>query len=850
MHKSSLWIVLLVCAALFSCTRQAPSLYDVIPVETVLFLETDDPQAFLDDLKGKAYMEPFLRADVNGSWIESMTARADSLLQLDPALRTRIMESSMALAFVPVEGRSRGLLMAKLSDQLSDAELKRFFKSHGIDCDFRKNGKSEYYHLRDLDSLFVFVDGPFLGLSKDVQLVERCFEQLEAPLKINSSGDFQRLQKTLGQHVKAHLYYQDTHAWMAMDVLPGESELVMNGYTLPTDSLSALKPLKYQLPVKNSIVNLLPFDTRFMLHYGMSDYASYWQSYRDEEEVKAQNKRYGIDVEKQLLEHLSEVSLDVVGQGGRELFVARMSDPSSVIKFMEKMSSKTGVRESLSCQGYVLYDLGERDFVPAVFGSSFQNIQRMCYAIVDQYLVIASDFSTLQGVIACYRSGRTLDMNENYRTFQQRMLESCNVTLFSTGQGNQQRFASLIGGILERYLSSHRGLLDEFQAVSFQLASSKDLVYTNVCMTQMGTSRDESNVRWKVNLDAPLKGRPYMVPGNASDCSNVVVFDCYNKMYLINSEGRVLWTKELEEPPLGEVFSVEEGNNSSLLLFNTAHTLQLINGEGADHPGFPVRLPFEASNGLTVLDYNHNKDYRILLCGKDKLVYNYDIQGKEVEGWNRHRSEELVNKPIQHIVADDKDYLVVSDVSGGVRILDRQGRIRIPLPSDMQKSPTADIYANATNRKKGLFLTSDKEGQLLYVTADGTMNKTDFGTYSPNHFFLYEDFNGDQDPDFIYLDGKDLLVFDKFKKELFSYHFDVDITTKPVFFNITRTKRLLGVVSEKAREIYLIDRKGKMIVNSGLVGETPFAVGSLHNDQEINLVTGVGNALFNYAIYR
>ena len=818
-------------------------------METELFLESDDPMSFLDDLKGKAYVEPFLRSDVKGAWIENMAIRADSLLQLDPALRERILKSSMVLAFVPVEGDIHGLLMAKLSDQLSDAELKRFLKLHDIECDYRKNGKSEYYHLRDLDSLFVFVEGPFLGVSKDVRLVERCFEQMEDPVKVSSSEDFQRLQKTLGQHVKAHLYYQDPHAWMAMDVLPGESGLVMNGYTLPADSISAMKPLKYQLPVKNTIVNLLPFDTRFMVHYGMSDYASYWQSFRDEEAVKAQNKRYGIDVEKQLLEHLSEVSLNVVGQGGRELFVARMSDPSSVIKFMEKLALKTGMRESIGCQGYVLCDLGERDFVPAVFGSFFESIQRMCYAIVDQYLVIANDFSTLQGVIACYRSGRTLDMNENYRTFQQQMLESCNITLFSTGQGNQPRFAALIGGGVEKYLEKHRGLLDDFQAVSFQLASSKDLVYTNVCMTQLGTSRDESNVRWKVNLDAPLKGRPYMVPDNASDRSNVVVFDSNDKMYLIDSEGRELWTKELEEPPLSEVFSVEYGGNNRLLLFNTAHTLQLINGEGADHPGFPVKLPFEASNGLTVLDYNHNKEYRILLCGKDKLVYNYDIQGEEVEGWNRHRSEELVTKPIQHIVADDKDYLVVSDVSGGVRILDRQGRIRIPLPSDMQKSPRADIYANATNRKKGLFLTSDKEGQLLYVTADGAMNKTDFGTYSPNHFFLYEDFNGDQDPDFIYLDGKDLLVFDKFKKELFSYHFDVDITTKPVFFNITRTKRLLGIVSEKAREIYLIDRKGKMIVNSGLVGETPFAVGSLHNDQEINLVTGVGNALFNYAIY-
>ena len=311
----------------------------------------------------------------------------------------------------------------------------------------------------------------------------------------------------------------------------------------------------------------------------------------------------------------------------------------------------------------------------------------------------------------------------------------------------------------------------------------------------------------------------------------------------------VLWRRALEEAPLSGVITVDAFNNGQLqYLFNTAHSIYLLDRNGEDVEGYPLQLPFEASNGLAVFDYNHNKDYRILLCGTDRLVYNYNLQGTEVEGWNHHRAEDQVKQPVQHIVSGDKDYLIVSDVSGGVRILDRQGRIRIPLSSDMQKSPKADIYANATNRSKGLFLTSDKEGKLLYVADDGSLTRTDFGTYSERHFFLYEDFDGDKDPDFIYLDGQDLKVFDRFKKEIFAYHFDVDIVSKPLFFNITRNNRLFGVVSEKAREIYLIDRRGKMIVNSGLVGETPFAVGSLKNNTEINLVTGVGNALFNYII--
>ena len=661
------------------------------------------------------------------------------------------------------------------------------------------------------------------AFGNDYRGIEAVDHQRKSSEKIYDDPDFARLRKTLGQNVKAHLYYKHPNGWAMLDVLPEGRNLVMTGYALASDSTSAWRPLKYQLPVKNSVVNILPSDTRYMHHLGMSDYASYWESFCDKEKVAAFNKKYGTDVENKLLTFLSEVSYNKFGKNNREVFVGRMNDPSAVIKFMERLASKMGVSSSQNCQGYTLFDLGKSGFISDVFGDDFSSMQRCCYAIVDQYLVMASNMEILQEIVACYRSGRTLDLNEGFRTFQQKMLESANVTFYEIKEDHKE---------------------------ALQLASSKDLVYTNVCMSWDAEVESENNVRWKVNLDAPLAGKPYIVEDQASSSKHVVAFDRQHTMYLISSEGAILWKKQLGEAPMSEVYTVDAQNDGQTqFLFNTAHTIYLIDRSGNHVAGYPIRLPYEASNGLSVFDYNGSHDYRILLFSTDRLLYNYDIKGVEVEGWNRHRAEDKVTLPVRHLIADNKDYLIVSDINGGVRILDRQGRIRIPLTSDMQKSPQNDIYTNATNTKKGLFLTSDKEGKLLYITADGALNRTDFGTFSGKHFFLYEDFNGDQDPDFIYLDGQDLHVFDRFKKELFAHHFDVEITTKPVFFRISRNKRMLGVVSEKAREITLIDRKGNMIVNSGLVGETPFAVGSLHNDQEINLITGVGNALFNYAIY-
>ena len=48
------------------------------------------------------------------------------------------------------------------------------------------------------------------------------------------------------------------------------------------------------------------------------------------------------------------------------------------------------------------------------------------------------------------------------------------------------------------------------------------------------------------------------------------------------------------------------------------------------------------------------------------------------------------------------------------------------------------FYKNETN-KKGVFLTTNKAGELTYVSENGKLKYTDFGEFSPNHFFFYED---------------------------------------------------------------------------------------------------------------
>lgn len=869
MKKIRFIYLVLISLLLGSCDdHEVGSVLDLVPIDAAFVLETQHPKEMLSLMDSVCGLSESFQSFGN------QLKRLDSLFFSNEKMAHEFQLSSMAFVTVPKEGQLMGSVIICGNNLLSNKELKSVISSNGLYNETHDLVGSSYIHFVDIDTLYAFSDQRNLLITPHEELLVSMLEQIDNDEKIYSNPVFQRVQGTLGRAVPLHLFincdafepcivaneHSNEKAMLnrfagsfkgisALDVLLKPEVLVMNGYSVPTDSSSSLRPLKYQLPVNNTIINVLPFNTNMMFHYGMSDFLSFWEEFADKELVDRWNNVLHARLEDELIAGLSEVAICNVGPSSSPVFVARVNDPTRVARFMEKLDSRYGVLENIVNQGFEIKRINIKGFVPDVFGYCFSEIRSCSYSFVDQYLVIANDIQEVQDVISCYRSGRTFDLSESFISFQTHMLESSNITLFVSCADNLKFINCHIGGELTSLLKQNDSFLSNIQAFLLQFSSSKDLVYTCFNLRKKNSETEEANVLWKVNLDSPMQGNPSIVPYHASNKNAVVVFDTENQMYLIDSYGNIKWKKTVSETPISEVKVVDFNRNGQVqYLFNTANYLFLVDCDGNDVLGYPRRLLCEASNGLSVFDYGGNKNYRVMVCGTDKFVYNYDLHGEETEGWNRHRTEALVTQPVKHVVADNKDFIIVTDVNGSVRILDRQGRIRIPLKSDMKKSQNADFYENKTNHK-GVILTSDEAGQLLYIANDGGLARTDFGLFSENHCFLYEDFNGDGDTDFIYLDANTLRVFNRFKKVLYSHDFDSEISTKPVFYRLSRNKRLLGIVSEKTREIYLIDENGKMIVSSGLVGETGFAIGNLKGNNEANLLTGVGNSLFNYLIY-
>jgi hypothetical protein len=193
-----------------------------------------------------------------------------------------------------------------------------------------------------------------------------------------------------------------------------------------------------------------------------------------------------------------------------------------------------------------------------------------------------------------------------------------------------------------------------------------------------------------------------------------VIQDDANALYLLNAKGTVLWKKELAEKITSPVFTVDVFKNKKYqMLFSTKNYLHLIDRNGNDVKGYPVKLPAEASAPLAVFDYDGDKDYRLVIPCKNNTIYNYSIAGIKQDGFAPVKTENEVNLPVQYVKVGQSDYLVTLDRDGRIYSFSRKGVSRIGLKNRAIANCSA-FYMDATNNINSTFLVyADDKNSLI-----------------------------------------------------------------------------------------------------------------------------------------
>jgi hypothetical protein len=161
---------------------------------------------------------------------------------------------------------------------------------------------------------------------------------------------------------------------------------------------------------------------------------------------------------------------------------------------------------------------------------------------------------------------------------------------------------------------------------------------------------------------------------------------------------------------------------------------------------------------------------------------------------------------------------------------------------NLRISVNNSFYVNKTNRK-GLFLTTDPTGKILYFQESGRTSEATFNIFSNNHTFLYEDLNNDGTYEFIFYDRNKLYIYNKFYKLIYSYTFRRDLTVTPFIIDLPGGEKRIAAVSGPANEIYLFGSNGLVNIVPGIRGNTAFTITTLGSSPDLRLLIGAGKNL-------
>jgi hypothetical protein len=189
--------------------------------------------------------------------------------------------------------------------------------------------------------------------------------------------------------------------------------------------------------------------------------------------------------------------------------------------------------------------------------------------------------------------------------------------------------------------------------------------------------------------------------------------DAKGNLTLKDVTGKVLWTRNLGSPILGDVVQVDALKNNKLqYAFTTASGLYLIDRNGKDVSGFPYLPKPRITSPLLVADYDNTKKYRLIFAMGDDMIVNMSIDGKMTSGWKyQPKNTGSSVKAIKSAKIGSDDVLFAVSENGSIQILKRTGE---------EKSTCSTLLENYNGGAISIVPGTEINGTaIVYSTAAG-----------------------------------------------------------------------------------------------------------------------------------
>lgn len=799
------------------------------------------------------------------------------------------------------------LYILPISDYLEENRIKNAILNWvGLDSSVseRKYHKTSLYSIPAKNETkeihFAFSKGLFIA-SRSILLLENSVLQLSTENSISKTKGFEKIRRTIGKNVDANIFlnlktfpkqvslsldkqyskfirnYTNFANWTELDLSFRNNIILLNGFTYSDPQQGKLMNLFLQQePVKMEMEQMIPSSTSILTILGMNNPALHKGKYRKyldqigklsayQKNINAIKNTTGVDYEELFYSIIyQEIGLAFgEGKNSKQFTIIRTQSASIAKEKMLKMVSSYAQKQKRSLSYYQhtyqldketrfdIFKLPEDRIPEKLFGRFFADASSAYFTFIGNYLVMGPDVSSLSTFIQESVLGKTLTTSKTYMENKEFLSNKANFYCYASTPKANAFLSSLLNPQLQKQIQDHKQSVNKFQAVGLQVSSNRNLIYNNLFIEYDPIVELAPQTDWESHLDTCFTHKPYLVKNHYTQETEILIQDVNNQLYLLNPAGRILWKKPLSSPIIGKVQQIDLFKNGKLqYLFATKKQLHLIDRNGNNVNNYPIRLKAETVHGVSVFDYDKNKNYRFFIPCQDKKIYAYSKDGKIISGWNPAKAENQITCEVQHFRVDNKDYIVYAD-QYRVYILNRRGEERIKLKEQFSKSENNTFYLEKSNAKHASRLvTTDVNGSIYYLYFDGKVEKKEFTQLSDSHFFLAADINADGNNEYLFADYNLLKIYNAFGELSFEKKFNSAISSQPNVYQFSRRNTEIGICLQDENKIFLLDKEGNNHKGFPLKGNTEFSIGfSKKANKSFNLYVGNNrNFLLNYSV--
>ncbi len=624
--------------------------------------------------------------------------------------------------------------------------------------------------------------------------------------------------------------------WAATDMKLKDDAILSSGLGTINSSVNNFTDIFYSQKNQDiTVLDIIPDNTAQLFAISFNNYQKIYE--KKNKILQDQHEFRNWEKNRKMIEDSSNVDYnEFMNEIDSEAGIFNTSSSLSLDYTYTYLKTKESIRASSLLQGLIASSSDYRGYrinrilddnlVSNLFGSLFK-ADNPFFTIINDFFIFGSSIVSLEYIIDNYASNNILSNNKSFRKLNSYISEDVNIFFYiNPGKTSETLKNSLID---TEVLSHNTDSIAKFTAFTLQINTARGEMLHNLCLFYDNEYKESIKEEWYYPLDTSCSIHPQFVYNHFTDESMILVQDNYYNLIALDTHGEKLWSSKIDGQILENIHFIDTyKNNKFQALYNTRDKLYLIDRNGEFVDGFPRSLPTTTLMSHALIDYDKNKNYRIIIVGEDNKLYNIDKRGKDVAGWKYIKTPNRIKKNPVHFVVAGKDYILeATNNSRTTRLLARNGTERTVFKDDHSFITSVNVSEN------GNLYALTYENKLWEAYVDGTTEVFDLKDLQGSSQILsYED-------GYYLANASSLSYIDNDKARQTMIDFDAPIQTLSVsagYIAITTNTSLFLIKDNEIIEGFPIDSDGY------------FNVLDIDNDGKVNVVNIKNGAIYNYEL--